>query len=277
MPVKDWDTIHRATLHSAMKSERTRFRHDGTVSIDPPSSSRSPYEFPYPNPELAATHPFVPLPARPHRSVDELRSRGRAFHDEMASRRSVRMLAPDPIPLDVIEQAIDTASSAPSGAHMQPWTWVVVGDPDVKHRIRIAAEEEERTNYLDNRMNDEWQQALAPLGTDHHKEFLDVAPWLVVLFEQRYGVASDGTRRHHYYVKESCGIAAGFFIAAIHQAGLATLTHTPSPMAFLTKLLGRPENERPFVLFPVGHPMPDTQVPDLRRKSLDDVCVVIDR
>jgi len=259
-----------------METERTRFGHDGAVSIDPPSSGSSPYEFPYPNPELAAAHSFVPLPPRPHRSVDELRARGRAFHEEMATRRSVRMLAPDPIPLDVIEQAIATASTAPSGAHMQPWTWVVVGDPEVKRKIRVAAEEEERTNYLENRMNEEWQTALAPLGTDHHKEFLEVAPWLVVLFEQRYGLNDDGSKRHHYYVKESCGVAAGFFIAALHQTGLATLTHTPSPMAFLTKVLDRPENERPFVLFPVGRPLPGTLVPDIDRKPLDEVRVVVD-
>jgi len=257
-------------------SLQTRFRHDGRVPIDPSASNSSPYEFPYPNPELAAAHSFVPLPHRPHRSIDELRARGLAFHAEMAMRRSVRTLAPDPIPRDVIDQAIATASTAPSGAHMQPWTWVVVGDPELKRQIRLAAEDEERTNYLDSRMNDEWQQALGPLGTDHHKEFLEITPWLVVLFEQRYGFNDDGSKRHHYYVKESCGIAAGFFIAALHQAGLATLTHTPSPMAFLTKVLGRPENERPFVLFPVGRPMPETLVPNIARKSLDEVRIVID-
>ena len=234
----------------------------------------SPYEFPYPNPELAADHPFVPLVHQPV-DLDEMRRRGRAFHEHLATRRSVRMLAPDPIPLDVIDQAIATASTAPSGAHRQPWTWVVIGDPVVKRQIREAAEAEERQNYLDHRMNDEWREALEPLGTDHHKEFLEVAPWLVVLFEQRYGVDRDGSKRHHYYVKESCGIAAGFFIAAIHEAGLTTLTHTPSPMAFLTQLLGRPENERPFVLFPVGRPLPGALVPDLRRKPLDDVRVVV--
>ncbi len=233
-----------------------------------------PYEFPYPSPALAAEHPFVALDVE-HRSVEEMRLAGRAFNDRLGRRRSVRSLAPDPIPLDVIDQAIATASTAPSGAHLQPWTWVVVGDLEVKRRIREAAEEEERQNYLEHRMNDEWQRALAPLGTDHHKEFLEVAPWLVVLFEQRYGVADDGSKRHHYYVKESCGIAAGFFIAALHEAGLATLTHTPSPMAFLSRLLGRPDNERPFVLFPVGRPLDGALVPDLRRKSLSEVRVIV--
>ncbi len=145
----------------------------------------------------------------------------------------------------------------------------------MKSAIRQAAEEEERVNYLENRMNDEWQQALAHLGTDHHKEFLEVAPWIVVLFEQRYEVRLDGERAKNYYVKESCGIAAGLFIAALHEIGLATLPHTPSPMAFLRTTLGRPENERPFVMFPVGFPLPGVRVPDIARKSLDEVMVEI--
>ena len=145
----------------------------------------------------------------------------------------------------------------------------------MKAAIREAAEQEERTNYLDNRMNKEWQQALAPMGTDWHKEFLEVAPWIVVLFEQRYEQRDDGERRKNYYVKESCGIAAGLFIASLQTMGLATLTHTPSPMAFLSTVLDRPENERPFVLFPVGYPLPGVRVPDLARKPLDDVLVRI--
>ena len=172
--------------------------------------------------------------------------------------------------------AIQTAATAPSGAHKQPWTFVAISNANVKRQIRVAAEEEERVNYLENRMNDEWQEALAPLGTDHHKEFLEIAPWVVVLFEQRYEQRIDGERRKNYYVKESCGIAAGLFVAALHNMGLATLTHTPSPMVFLTKLLQRPENERPFVMFPIGFPLPGTLVPDLGRKALDDVMVLID-
>lgn len=185
------------------------------------------------------------------------------------------MFASTPVPPRLIELAIETASTAPSGAHKQPWTFVAISSTDLKRQIREAAEEEERVNYLDNRMNEEWQEALAPLGTDHHKEFLEIAPWIVVLFEQRYEARPDGERRKNYYVKESCGIAAGLFIAALHEMGLATLTHTPSPMAFLTKLLGRPENERPFVMFPIGYPLPGTLVPDIKRKPLGDVMVLL--
>jgi nitroreductase len=185
------------------------------------------------------------------------------------------MLSDEPVPIDLIEKAVAAASTAPSGAHQQPWRFVVTGDPEIKRQIRIAAEEEERTNYLENRMNEEWQRALAPLGTDYHKEFLEIAPWIVVLFEERFGLADDGEKRHHYYVKEGCGIAAGMFITALHTMGLATLTHTPTPMAFLTKILGRPSNERPFVLFPVGYPLDGVLVPDLARKPLNQVMTVV--
>ncbi|MEC8999937.1 MAG: nitroreductase family protein [Actinomycetota bacterium] len=205
-----------------------------------------------------------------------MRRRAEAFLESAERRRSVRMFSPDPVPRDLVEAAVAAASTAPSGAHKQPWTFVAVADPEVKSRIREAAEAEERTNYLENRMNAEWQEALAPLGTDHHKEFLEVAPWLVVLFEQRYELRDDGSTRKNYYVKESVGIAAGLFVAAIHDMGLVTLPHTPSPMAFLRKILGRPGNERPFVMFPVGHPLPGVRVPDLRRKALDEVLVVLD-
>lgn len=233
------------------------------------------YEFPYPPPELAAEHPFIDLDFE-RLSESEMQRRAAGFEAGMGTRRSVRMFSPDPVPRSLIEKAILTASTAPSGAHKQPWTFVVTSAPEVKAAIRAAAEEEERVNYLESRMNDEWQEALAPLGTDHHKEFLEIAPWIVVLFEQRYERRPDGQRRKNYYVKESCGIAAGLFIAAVHNMGLVTLTHTPSPMAFLTKALGRPENERPFVMFPIGYPLDGTKVPDLERKSLDDVMVVVD-
>jgi nitroreductase len=209
------------------------------------------------------------------RTVADMRARADAFHDEMDRRRSVRMLSDEPVPLDLIERAIQTASTAPSGAHHQPWRFVVTGDPTIKRQIRDAAEHEERTNYEEGRINDEWRRELEPIGTDWHKEFLEVAPWIVVLFEERYGVTQDGERRHHYYVKESCGIAAGMFITALHHAGLVTLTHTPSPMAFLTTVLGRPANERPFVLFPVGYPEPGCLVPDLARKPLSDVMTLV--
>lgn len=194
-----------------------------------------------------------------------------SFYELMNRRRSIRTFSGDPVPRRLIELAVRTASTAPSGAHQQPWTFVLVGDPEVKKRIRLAAEEEERTNYLDGRMPGDWQDEIARLGTSWQKPYLETAPWLVVLFEQRYGVDPDGSRRKHYYVKESVGIAAGVFIAALHNMGLATLTHTPSPMAFLSKLLHRPANERPFVLFPIGYPAEGSVVPDLQRKPLEDV------
>lgn len=234
--------------------------------------AESLYEHEYPSKELAAEHPFISYESQ-RLTEDEMTARGTTFYELMEARRSVRMFADDPVDVSLIELAIKTASTAPSGAHKQPWTFVATNDPDVKAAIREAAEEEERTNYLDSRMNDEWQETLAPLGTDWHKEFLEVAPWIVVLFEQRFELRADGEKRKNYYVKESCGIAAGLFIASLQNMGLATLTHTPSPMAFLTKVLGRPENERPFVLFPVGYPLPGVQVPDLERKRLDEVMV----
>jgi nitroreductase len=228
------------------------------------------YDHPYPSPELEAAHPFRRLDFK-RRPADEMRDRAEAFLDLMERRRSVRMFSDEPVPRHLIELAIATASTAPSGAHKQPWHFVAVESPALKASIRAAAEEEERINYLENRMNAEWQEALAPLGTDHHKEFLELAPWVVVLFEERYEQRPDG-RRKNYYVKESVGIAAGLFIAALHNMGLATLTHTPTPMAFLRDLLGRPENERPFVMFPVGFPLRDVLVPDLDRKPLARVA-----
>jgi nitroreductase len=219
-----------------------------------------------------ATGEFVPF-APVRFSEDEMRERAAAFYDRMALRRSVREFSTDPVPRDVIETAILTAGTAPSGAHQQPWTFALVGDAETKRRIRLAAEEEERTNYLDGRMPEDWQEEIARLGTSWRKPYLEDAPWLVILFEQRYGVDDTGERTKHYYVKESVGIAAGVFIAALHNAGLATLTHTPSPMAFLTRLLDRPANERPFILFPVGYPAEGTVVPKLERKTIDEIRV----
>jgi len=203
------------------------------------------------------------------------RERSNAFLEEMGQRRSVRFFSDDAVPRKVVEQAILTASTAPSGAHRQPWTFVVTADPDVKRQIREAAEEEERINYEGGRLPDHWKEALEPLGTDSNKSYLETVPWIVVLFEERYGVAEDGSRIHNFYVKESCGIAAGMFITALHHAGLATLTHTPSPMAFLTKLLGRPRNERPFCMFPIGYPSENCVVPDLRRKGIEEVMIEV--
>lgn len=206
---------------------------------------------------------------------DEQRSRADSFYEEMDRRRSVRFFSDEPVPRHLIEQAIRTASTAPSGAHRQPWRFVVTGDPALKRQIREAAEEEERINYDGGRLPEHWREALEPLGTNWRKPFLETVPWVVVMFEERFGVDPDGSKRHNFYVKESCGIAAGIFIAALHHMGLATLTHTPSPMAFLTTLLGRPGNERPFCMFPIGYPSEDCVVPDLRRKTLDEVMVEV--
>lgn len=195
----------------------------------------------------------------------------------MEQRRSVRDFSRRPVPREMIEAAVAAASTAPSGAHKQPWTFVITQDVDVKRAVRDAAEAEERLNYEGGRLPQHWLEDLEPLGTGWEKPFLEVAPWLVVVFEQRYGLGEDGQRRHHYYVKESVGIACGMFIDAVHRMGLVTLTHTPSPMAFLRTLLGRPENERPFILFPVGYPTDDCRVPDLTRKPLDRVMVEIAR
>jgi nitroreductase len=220
---------------------------------------------------MSTEHSFIPH--RPPR-LDAATSvcRGRELLAEMDRRRSVRQFSADPVPRECIELAIRIASTAPSGAHMQPWTFVAIDDPAIKRRIREAAEEEERTSY-GGRMSDEWLRALEPLGTNADKPFLEIAPYLVVVFEQTTGVHPDGRPRKHYYVRESVGIACGMFIAALHRMGLSTLTHTPSPMGFLAQILGRPANERPYILFPVGYAADDAMVPDLRRKSLDEVCV----
>jgi iodotyrosine deiodinase len=218
--------------------------------------------------------PMIPL-AFSRLSADEQTARAASFYEEMDRRRSIRSFSDEPVPRHLIEQAIRTASTAPSGAHRQPWRFVLTGDADVKRRIREAAEEEERINYEGGRLPEHWREALEPLGTDWHKGFLETVPWIVVMFEERYGVNPDGSQRHNFYVKESCGIAAGIFITALHHMGLATLTHTPSPMAFLTRLLGRPDNERPFCMFPIGYPSEDCQVPALPRKSLAEVMVEV--
>lgn len=194
------------------------------------------------------------------------------FERRMKSRRSVRAFSPEPVPIELIESAIRTAASAPSGANQQPWRFVVVQDPEVKRRIREAAEAEEKLNY-EHRFPEEWLEALEPFGTGWHKEFIETAPYLIAVFRIGYGL--DGERKtKHYYVQESVGIACGFLLAALHLAGLATLTHTPSPMGFLAEILERPKNERPFLLIPVGYPAPDAEVPVLDKKRLDEVMIV---
>ncbi len=223
-----------------------------------------------------ASEPRLVPYRRPRLPEDVALEQARSFHAEMGERRSVRTFSADPVPRELIELAIMTAASAPSGAHQQPWMFVAVSDPAVKRRIRVAAEEEERRNYEGGRMPAEWRAAIAALGTDWRKPFLEVAPWIVVLFEQVHGRFPDGSVRKHYYARESVGIACGLFVAAIHHMGLATLTHTPSPMGFLSKVLERPKNERPFVLMPVGYAADDCVVPDLTRKSIDEVAAFVE-
>ncbi len=221
--------------------------------------------------ELPPSHPFVPLRFE-RRPLEESRARARAFYEEMNRRRTTRHFSTDPVPRDLIEYAIRTAGTAPSGAHQQPWTFVAISDQTLKAEIRRAAEEEEREFYH-GRAPQEWLDALAPLGTDQHKPHLTDAPWVIVLFRQAHGLLPDGSKRTYYYTQESCGIAAGLFIAAVHQMGLVTLTHTPNPMAFLSQLLGRPGNEKAMLVMPVGYPAPDARVPDIRRKALGDIAI----
>ncbi|MEV7970751.1 nitroreductase family protein [Sphaerisporangium sp. NPDC088356] len=192
----------------------------------------------------------------------------------MDERRSVRRFSDDVVPEQIVRDAIAVASSAPSGAHQQPWTFVLVKDSEIRRRIREAAEEEERVSYA-GRLGEEWLNALRPLGTDDHKPHLTDAPYLIVVFQQRFYLAADGTTRKHYYVDESVGIAVGMLISALHLSGLAALVHTPSPMRFLCEVLGRPRNEKPFAVIPVGYPAEDCEVPDLVRKSLSQVLVEI--
>jgi iodotyrosine deiodinase len=203
---------------------------------------------------------------------EEMRRRADEFYELMSQRRSVRHFSSEEVPRELIERAIETASTAPSGAHRQPWRFVVIGDAEIKRQIRVAAEEEERISYESGRMPQEWLDALAPFGTNWEKPFLEVAPWIVVVFEEMYGTNPDGSQRKNYYVKESVGMACGLFIAALHNMGLAALTHTPSPMSFLSRILKRPPNEKPYVLIPIGYPADDAQVPLLKRKMMDDIA-----
>ncbi|MCV0394675.1 MAG: nitroreductase family protein [Rhizobiaceae bacterium] len=199
-------------------------------------------------------------------------ARARDFRALMARRRTVRDFSSCPVPRSVIEQAVMTAASAPSGANQQPWTFACIADPEKKRRIREEAEAEERAFYS-GRASSEWLSALAPLGTDADKPFLETAPWLIAIFAQRWGVGPDGERFKHYYVPESVGIATGLLICALHNAGLATLTHTPSPMGFLNAICGRPEHEKPLILLVAGYPADGATVPDIRRKEADEVLV----
>ncbi|MBK8899750.1 MAG: nitroreductase family protein [Anaerolineaceae bacterium] len=219
--------------------------------------------------------PSVPLEMQTF-VEDEMRRRAEAFFDFMKQRHSTRDFADKPVPLDVIMTCLATAGRAPSGANQQPWHFVVVTDPATKHKIRLAAEEEERAFYA-GRASEEWLEALAPLGTDADKSFIDRAGCLIVIFAQSYGLADDGSRVKHYYVQESVGIATGFLIAALHNAGLACLTHTPSPMGFLSEILNRPKNERAYINLVVGYPAENAQVPlhALEKKALSEFVSVV--
>jgi iodotyrosine deiodinase len=209
------------------------------------------------------------------RTPEELQARALEFYEGIRTRRTVRDFASTPVPKDVIENAIRAAGTAPNGANLQPWHFVAVANPELKRRIREAAENEEREFY-ESRAPQEWLEALAPLGTDASKPFLEVAPYLIVIFGQAYGVKPDGGKFKHYYVPESVGIATGFLIAALHGAGLATLTHTPSPMAFLSEILKRPANERAFLILVVGYPAGNAQVPLIEKRSLEQLATFLE-
>lgn len=219
--------------------------------------------------------PMLPLVDYREYPVDEMQRRAEMFYTELRRRRSVRDFAARPVPREIIEICLRTAGTAPNGANLQPWHFVVVSDPDTKRRIREAAEAEEREFY-GGRAPQAWRDALTPLGTDANKPFLETAPYLIAIFAQSYGVAADGSKIKHYYVTESVGIATGFLVAALHHAGLATLTHTPSPMGFLNAILARPEYERPFLLLVVGYPAEDARVPAITKKPLAEIATFVE-
>lgn len=219
-------------------------------------------------------YPFIPF-SRETYSEEEMIERSRSFYDWADCRRSVRDFSAKPVPKEVMENILMTASSAPSGAHKQPWTFCLISNKELKSRLRTLAEEEEKKSY-GGRMSDEWIEDLAPLGTDWVKEFIDIAPWIVIVMKRVYEFQENGKKRNNYYVSESVGIASGFLLMAIHNAGLVTLTHTPSPMNFIAKALNRPENERPFLLLPIGYPTADAKVPDLTRKPKEQVIEYYD-
>lgn len=215
-------------------------------------------------------HPYISYEHQTH-TKEEMLEKSLKFYQAMDKRRSIRDFSDRNVPLEVIENIIKTASTAPSGAHKQPWTFCVVSDTELKHKIRLAAEKEEKESYS-GRMSERWLRDLEPLGTDWEKPFLEIAPYLIIVFKKVYEEV-EGEKQNNYYVNESVGIASGFLISAIHQAGLVTLTHTPSPMNFLAELLKRPKNERPFLLLPVGYPTKDAFVPKIERKQLSEVAV----
>jgi nitroreductase len=217
----------------------------------------------------------VPLETYREYPVEKMRERVERFYTDMARRRTVREFSDRPVPRDIIETALKAAGTAPSGANLQPWHFVVVSDSETKKKIRVAAEAEEREFY-EHRASPEWLAALEPLGTDSSKPFLETAPYLIAVFLQKYGRLEDGRKVKHYYPTESTGLATGLLITALHRAGLATLTHTPSPMKFLNAILGRPTSERPFLLLVVGYPADEARVPDIGRKALSEFTTFVD-
>jgi len=214
---------------------------------------------------------YIPHSGYQEYPVKEMRKRARRFYADMKRRRTVRDFSDRPVPREIIENCLRAAGTAPNGANKQPWHFTVVSNPDVKKQIREAAEKEEREFYQ-NRAPKEWLEALAPLGTDAQKPFLETAPYLIAIFSKSYGIKENGEKETFYYVKESVGIATGMLITAIHNAGLASLTHTPSPMKFLNDILERPDNERPFLLLVVGYPAENVKVPDITKKSLEEIA-----
>ena len=222
-----------------------------------------------------ADYPTVPLAEYREYPVEEMRQRLADFYADVSRRRTIREFSDRPVPRDIIEQALRAANTAPSGANLQPWHFVVVSGPEAKRKIREAAEAEEREFY-DHRASEEWLKALEPLGTDSNKPFLETAPYLIAVFLQKYGHLDDGTKVKHYYPTESTGLAPGILITALHHAGLASLTHTPSPMKFLNEILGRPTSERPFLLLVVGYPADAAEVPDITRKELEEFTSFVD-
>ena len=220
-------------------------------------------------------YPTIPLPGYEEYPLAEMRARLEKFYADMNRRRTVREFSDRPVPRDIIETALKAANTAPSGANLQPWHFAVVSGPETKQKIRVAAEVEEREFY-EHRASPEWLAALQPLGTDSNKPFLETAPYLIAVFLQKFGRLDDGRKVKHYYPTESTGLATGILITALHQAGLVCLTHTPSPMKFLNEILGRPGSERPFLLLVTGYPADDAEVPDIKRKSLEEFASFID-
>ncbi len=218
---------------------------------------------------------FIPLPGYKEYPLDEMKRRALAFYNTIKQRRTVRDYSSQSVPREIIENCLMAAGSAPNGANKQPWHFVVVSNPDIKRKIRQEAEKEEEAFYS-GRATDEWLEDLEPLGTDRNKPFLETAPYLIVIFAESHHLDADGNKSKNYYVQESVGIASGILITAIHNAGLVSLTHTPSPMGFLNKILHRPANERPFLILVVGYPEEGAQVPDINKKKLDEIASFLD-